>query len=148
VVHSENGLQIDLEALNERLANADLMVIGFQTFAERLLLDARHTPGEGPLVAVVAPVANLQERYAWLGEHRSAFGMPEDFAFALWPHSIALMREGDVLRAMSVRMAAVSNEADMAMTKALDRLEQLERETIREAVEGGPGWESIWPEEA
>ena len=148
MVHSENGLQIDLEALNERLANADLIVIGFQTFAERLLLDARHTPGEGPLVAVVAPVSNVQERYAWLGEHRGAFGMPEDFTFALWPHSIALMREGDVLRAMSARMAAVSNEADMAMTRALGRLEQLERQTIRKAVEGGPGWETIWPGEA
>ena len=147
MAHSENGLQVDLEALRERLENADLIVIGFHAFPERLLLDARSSPTEGPLVAVVAPVTSLQERYAWLGKHRSAFGLPDDFTFAMWPHSISLIREHKVLEPMSARMTAVSNEADLAMSRAIARLEVLERRTIREAVLGGPGWESLWPEE-
>ncbi|MCY4390694.1 MAG: hypothetical protein OXE43_01415 [Chloroflexi bacterium] len=147
MAHSENGLQVDLEALRERLENADLIVIGFHAFPERLLLDARSSPTEGPLVAVVAPVTSLQERYAWLGKHRSAFGLPDDFTFAMWPHSISLIREHEVLEPMSARMTAVSNEADLAMSRAIARLEVLERRTIREAVLGGPGWESLWPEE-
>jgi len=147
VVHSENGLQVDLDALKERLENADLIVIGFQGFAERLLLDARSSPTEGPLVAVVAPVSSVQERYAWLGKHRSSFGLPDDFTFATWPHSISLIREQDVLGPMGARMAAVSNEADLAMSRALARLEVLERRAVREAVLGGPAWESLWPDE-
>ncbi len=147
MVHSENGLQVDLEALRERLENADLIVIGFQAFAERLLLDARSSPTEGPLVAVVAPVSSVQERYAWLGKHRSSFGLPEDFTFAMWPHSISLIRDQDVLGPMGARMAAVSNEADLAMSRALARLEVLERRAVREAVLGGPAWESLWPDE-
>ena len=147
MAHSENGLQVDLEALRERLENADLIVIGVHAFPERLLLDARSSPTEGPLVAVVAPVTSLQERYAWLGKHRSAFGLPDDFTFAMWPHSISLIREHEVLEPMSARMTAVSNEADLAMSRAIARLEVLERRTIREAVLGGPGWESLWPEE-
>ncbi len=147
MAHSENGLQVDLEALRERLENADLIVIGFHAFPERLLLDARSSPSEGPLVAVVAPVSSVQERYAWLGKHRGAFGMPDDFTFAMWPHSIALIREDDVLAPMGERMAAVSNEADLAMSRALARLEVLERRSIREAVLGGPSWESLWPDE-
>lgn len=147
MAHSENGLQVDLEALRERLENADLIVIGFHAFPERLLLDARSSPTEGPLVAVVAPVTSVQERYAWLGKHRSAFGLPDDFTFAMWPHSISLIREHEVLEPMSARMTAVSNEADLAMSRAIARLEVLERRTIREAVLGGPGWESLWPEE-
>ncbi len=147
MAHSENGLQVDLEALRERLENADLIVIGFHAFPERLLLDARSSPSEGPLVAVVAPVSSVQERYAWLGKHRSAFGMPDDFTFAMWPHSISLIREHDVLAPMGERMAAVSNEADLAMSRAMARLEVLERRSIREAVLGGPSWESLWPDE-
>ncbi len=147
MVHSENGLQVDLEALRERLENADLIVIGFNAFAERLLLDVRSSPSEGPLVAVVAPLSSVQERYAWLGKHRSSFGMPDDFTFALWPHSIELIREHDVLGPMGARMAAVSNEADQAMSRAIARLEVLERRTIREAVLGGPNWETLWPGE-
>ena len=147
MAHSENGLQVDLDALRERLENADLIVIGFHAFAERLLLDARSSPTEGPLVAVVAPVASVQERYAWLGKHRVAFGLPDDFTFAMWPHSIALIREQDVLGPMGERMAAVSNEADLAMSRALARLEVLERRAVRAAVLGGPGWESLWPAE-
>ena len=147
MAHSENGLQVDLEALRERLENADLIVIGFHAFAERLLLDARSSPTEGPLVAVVAPVSSVQERYAWLGKHRGSFGLPDDFTFAMWPHSIALIREQDVLAPMGARMAAVSNEADLAMSRAIARLEVLERRAIRDAVLGGPTWESLWPDE-
>ena len=145
MVFSENGLQVDLRALAERLANAELIVIGFHSFAERLLLDARHNDHEGPLVAVVAPVSNVQERYAWLGEHRGDFGMPDDFTFALWPHSIADLRERDVLWPMRERMLAVSNEVDTAMDRALHELARLERQTIAAAVSGGTGWASIWP---
>lgn len=147
MVHSENGLQVDLDALKERLENADLIVIGFNAFPERLLLDVRSSPTEGPLVAVVAPVSSVQERYAWLGKHRSAFGLPEDFTFAMWPHSIALIHEHDVMAPMGARMAAVSNEADQAMSRALARLRVLERRAIREAVLGGPTWETLWPDE-
>lgn len=144
--HSENGPQVDVAALRERLERADLVVIGFHAFAERLLLDARSSPAEGPLVAVVAPVASMRERHAWLERHRAAFGQPDGFTFAVWPHSIALLREDEVLAPMSARMAAVSNEAELAMSRALARLRVLERRALREAVRGGPAWETLWPE--
>ncbi len=144
--HSENGPQVDFAALRERLEHADLVVIGFHAFPDRLLLDARSSPAEGPLVAVVAPVAGVRERYAWLERHRAAFGPPEGFTFAVWPHSIALLRDDGVLAPMSARMEAVSNEADLAMSRALARLRVLERRAVREAVRGGPGWETLWPE--
>lgn len=143
--HSENGPQVDFAALRERLERADLVVIGFHAFAERLLLDARSSPAEGPLVAVVAPVASVRERHAWLERHRAAFGPPDGFTFAMWPHSIALLREDEVLAPMSARMAAVSNEAELAMSRALARLRVLERRALREAVRGGPAWETLWP---
>lgn len=143
--HSENGPQVDFAALRERLERADLVVIGFHAFAERLLLDARSSPAEGPLVAVVAPVASVRERHAWLERYRAAFGQPDGFTFAMWPHSIALLREDEVLAPMSARMEAVSNEAELAMSRALARLRVLERRALREAVRGGPAWETLWP---
>ena len=143
--HSENGPQVDFAALRERLERADLVVIGFHAFAERLLLDARSSPAEGPLVAVVAPVASVRERHAWLERHRAAFGQPDGFTFAMWPHSIALLREDEVLAPMSARMDAVSNEAELAISRALARLRVLERRALREAVRGGPAWETLWP---
>ena len=143
--HSENGPQVDFAALRERLERADLVVIGFHAFAERLLLDARSSPAEGPLVAVVAPVASVRERHAWLERHRAAFGQPDGFIFAMWPHSIELLREDEVLAPMSARMEAVSNEAELAMSRALARLRVLERRALREAVRGGPAWETLWP---
>ena len=143
--HSENGPQVDFAALRERLERADLVVIGFHAFAERLLLDARSSPAEGPLVAVVAPVASVRERHAWLERHRAAFGQPDGFTFAMWPHSIALLREDEVLAPMSARMEAVSNEAELAMSRALARLRVLERRALREAVRGSPAWETLWP---
>ena len=146
-MYSEDGIQVDLEDLREHLAQADLMVIGFQPFQERLLLDARSSPSEGPLVAVVAPVSSVEERYAWLDKHRGSFGAPDDFTFAMWPHSIELIRDQAVLAPMRERMAAVSNQADLALSRALARLAVLERRAIREAVLGRPTFETLWPVE-
>ena len=80
-MRNENGLTIDEDALRKLLTTADLITIGFTLFPERLLVDTRSNDQEGEFADMVAPVANVQERYLWLGKHRGSFGTPEGFAF-------------------------------------------------------------------
>ncbi|MCK9519411.1 MAG: hypothetical protein M0R74_10390, partial [Dehalococcoidia bacterium] len=100
---TENGIEVDMDAVQQILGTADVLTIGFATFPERLLVDTRSTPETGPMVAVVPPVANVQERYLWLGQHRGAFGMPKGFSFFVWPHSIRGLNERDVLAPLRER---------------------------------------------
>ena len=100
-VFTENGMMIDLEELRKVVENADVFAIGFRTFPERLIVDARSSEHAGTMVQVVEPVASVEERFFWLGKERPAFGVPERFTFFVWPHSLRFFEEsglGQIIR--------------------------------------------------
>ena len=143
-MQNENGLEIDFDAIREVLEKVDVLTIGFTTFPERMLVDARSSQWEGPLVAIVGPVATVQERYQWLGQHRGTFGAPDGFTFFVWPQSVRSLVANDVLGPLRRRLASVSNGADAALEETLRRLLAIEREAVREAIRGGEGWQTVW----
>ena len=141
---TENGGELDVDALEQVLHQGDVITIGFTLFPERLLIDTRARDGEGPLVAIVAPVATVQERFLWLGRHRGQFGAPKNFSFFVWPHSVRSMIERDSLHSLRRRLAAVSNDSDAALDNALQRLHEAEQRSIAEAIVGTGAWKTIW----
>lgn len=141
---TDNGLGIDREALDEVLRKADVLTIGFVAFPERLLIDARSNQWEGPLVAVAEPVASVQERYLWLGQHRGSFGVPEAFSFFIWPHSVRTLVESGVLAPLRERLAAVSTGSNDALDATLARFLDLEQEAWRGAIRGDEHWGTVW----
>ncbi len=141
---TENGMEVDMNAVRQVLENADVLTLGFAIFPERLLVDTRFNDDAGPLVAVVPPVGSVQERYLWLGQHRGQFGLPKNFSFFVWPHSIRGLEERDALRPLRERLAAISAEANAELDKAIRQLEQLERQALANAIVGTEGWTTIW----
>jgi hypothetical protein len=141
---TENGLTVDRAAVDDVLRRADLLTIGFTTFPERLLVDVRSNTQAGPLVAVVAPVATVQERYAWLGQHRGMFGPPEAFSFFIWPHTVRMLVSRDVLAIMRDRLNAVSGESAADLDTVLRQLLAAEREAMRGAVRGSDAFQTLW----
>jgi hypothetical protein len=141
---TENGLEVDVEAVHELLRRADVLAIAFTLFPERLLIDARASATEGPLVAIVAPVASVQERYLWLGKHRGNFGAPEAFSFFAWPHTVRSFRERDIMAPMRERLAAISNDGADVLEQSLEKLAGLERRAFQEAIRGGEAWRTAW----
>ena len=107
---TENGLLVDIAEVQEIVAKADVFTVAFRLFPERLLIDTRHDaadpegPSGMPMVAIVDPVATVQERYFWLGQHRPSLGMPESFEFFFWPHSIRYLEETGVWAAIRNRI--------------------------------------------
>jgi hypothetical protein len=141
---TENGIEVDLQALDELLGKADVLTIGFTLFPERLLIDTRTRDNEGPMVAIVEPVATVQERYLWLGKHRGSFGAPADFSFFVWPHTVRNFRERSILAVMRERLAASRGSGVAQLEDALARLAQSETDAIREAIRGSDRWPAVW----
>jgi hypothetical protein len=141
---TENGLTVDRAALDDVLRRADLLTIGFTTFAERLLIDVRANGQAGPLVTIVAPVATVQDRYAWLGQHRGTFGPPEAFSFFIWPHTVRMLVARDILAIMRDRLGAESEAAAVALDAVLRKLLATEREAMRGAIRGGDAFQTLW----
>ena len=144
-MRNENGLTIDEAALEKLLTGADLITIGFTLFPERLLVDTRKNDGEGQFADMVEPVANVQERYMWLGKHRSGFGAPEGFAFFVWPHTVRGLIERDLLAPLKHRL---TDEALADLEVALATAVELERQAMIEVVKGSDRWPAVWERNA
>ena len=141
---TDNTIDVDMAAMGEVMQRADVLTIGFSVFAERLLIDVRSSPVQGPLVTIVGPVATVQERYMWLGQHRGAFGAPEAFSFIVWPKSVRNLVERDGLAPMARRLMLVSPEAAATLHDELAKLAWMERESTRMAIRGEGPWKTIW----
>jgi hypothetical protein len=134
-------MQIDRDALERLLSVSDLITIGFTLFPERLLVDTRSNATEGQFADMVEPVANVQERYMWLGKHRSGFGAPEGFAFFVWPHTVRGLIERDALAPLKRRLTP---EALADLEVAIATAAELERQAMIEAVRGSERWPAVW----
>jgi hypothetical protein len=144
-VYSENGLLVDLAEVEKVVDLCDVFTIIFQTLPERLLVDSRVSPEEGPLVAVVGPVATVEERYHWLGRERPSFGPPERFMFFLWPHTIAFLEQCGVVARIRCRCEATERPEALSMfDRALTDLREKERQATRAAITG-ENYRTIWP---
>lgn len=141
---SEHGIQVDQAAIEEILRSADVLVIGFTLFPERLLIDCRTDADTGPMVAIVEPLRGVQERYHWLGRHRGMFGMPEAFSFFAWPHTVRSLEERGVLVTLRTRLMDCSNDGAPLLDQALAKLRDMETIAFRQAVAGEGPWKTVW----
>jgi hypothetical protein len=98
----------------------------------------------GPFVTLVDPVANVQERYLWLGRHRGMFGAPQGFSFFVWPHTLRYLVESDALRLMRQRLESLPGNGAEQLESALAELVRLENEEYRRAVVGADHYHTFW----
>jgi hypothetical protein len=146
-MQSENGLLIDLGRVKQVVEDADVFTIGFANFAERLLVDSRHSADAGPMVRVVEPLGSVQERYFWLGKERPSLSAPEAFVFFSWPHSIGFLAQSGVWERIRERVGAASRpDAARQCDNAWQDLLALERHDLLDAILGRQ-YVSLWPQE-
>jgi len=149
-MYTENGLLVDLTEINEMVASADVLAAAFRLFPERLLIDTRFdaTDPEGacgmPMVAIVDPVATLQDRYFWLGQQRPTLGAPRQFKFFFWPHSIRYLEESGVWDAICERVLragfpGAAETCDAALRDLYHREHAANLDAIR-----GDRYQTLW----
>lgn len=150
VIHGDNGIAIDLEALDDAVDDADLIVVAFEFWPERLLIDMRedvhrHTP---PLIEIVEPVGGVAERNLWLSARRPGISPPEQFLFFTWPHSVTFLSRS-MLPVLVARRLQAEQGLDVrdALQDVFEELAVLERREARAAVRGGEGYETVWSRE-
>src|SRR5207247_9264630 len=86
-MRSENGILVDVGEVAGIVDKADVLLVGFANFSERLLVDTRSDRQTRPLIRVVPSLGSYQDRIFWLGQNRPTLGMPNGFSFLNWPHS-------------------------------------------------------------
>ncbi len=139
---------IDLDEVRKAVDSCDVFTIGFRLFQQRLIVDTRSSPEEGPMVEVVEPVGTVEERFFWLGKRRPNFGVPERFTFFVWPHSVGFMIECGLVERVRQRVDAGERpEVARAVKQAFVEVERLEREAVRDALLGN-NYHTLWSRDA
>ena len=143
-MYTENGLLVDIGEIEQIVKHADVFAAGFRLFPERLIIDTRHDDKEMPMVAIVDPVSTVQERFFWLGQHRPSLGLPKDFMFFYWPHSIRYLDESGVWGRICRRIVSSGFEgAAETCAAALQDLIARERQANMDAIRGHH-FETLW----
>lgn len=146
-MYSENGVQVDFAEITKVIETAEVFVVGFSNFAERLLIDARWNESETPLVQVVEPSSGARQRLAWLKRRRPSLGAPESFIFFAWPHSAGFMKETGVWDQIVKRVVGDWDPAVKPQCEtAIRQLENLEHAATL-AVLRGENCLTLWPKD-
>jgi hypothetical protein len=135
---------IDLEEVRKVVETCDVFTMGFRLFPERLIIDTRSEAETGPMIEVVEPVATVEERFFWLGQRRPKFGVPQQFTFFVWPHSIGYLEESGLLERIRQHFLAEGGGAtEDQLRKAMHRLIALERQATADAILGR-NYHTLW----
>ena len=126
----------DLDDKIRAIAEADVLVVGFDCLAERLLIDARRNDGAGPYVRIVQPVRSPQERLRQLRELRPGFNDPESFVFIPATARVRRFADDGHFERILARCSG-DPEAEDDCRKAREELLKLDLDDLRQALVGG-----------
>jgi hypothetical protein len=140
------GFGIDLDEVRRVIDAAEVLVVRFAVTDRRLLIDSRTTDQFGPLIKVVPPAANAEERFRTLKVMRPRFRVPERILTFEWPrHARALAEAGlwdhVVRRLVDLGWPDTAGECDEAHRQLIEEERQLEVAAIR----GSEGFQTLWP---
>lgn len=143
--YGDNGLAVDFDQLALAVDDGDVIVVGFEMTAKRLVIDLRPDDHSPPLLELVEPVGGAHERNAWLSERRPGVPLPEKFVYLIWPHSIEMLGQSPLFERSQARIAREQG-IDVAeeISDLVEDLERRERDDLRRALVGGDGYETVW----
>ena len=125
------------------IAEAEVLVVQFGWLAERLLVDQRRAQDVGPYIRVVQPVRTPQERIRQLREWRPGFNDPETYVFFPWAGRVEAFVEAGLF-ARIVERCADDDQARSDCESALEKLLQLDREDLLQAIRGGEKYHTLY----
>lgn len=141
---SENGVLVDFEEISKLVEAADVFTVGFATFPERLIVDARGNDVETPMVQVVEPARSARDRLNWLNRRRPSLGAPEAFSFFAWPHSPNFLMQSGVWDRIRNRVEQGDPQVSVQCDLAIKQLLNLDREATMSILRGDHCL-TLWP---
>jgi len=140
----DNDFAIDIDAIFEVIDTADVITIRFLILPQRLLIDARCSQTEGPLLKVVPRAQSLEERFKAIKQLRPRFRLPDKITAIWWPRQVpSLVSSGIWDRIVRRVTSAGFPPAAEQCQQVLEELLQQERMEILHAV-SGESYQCLW----
>lgn len=146
-MRTDNVFDLDLTEIRRVITTAEVLVIRFPLFADRLLVDFRCHDDAGPLVQVVPPVGGFEERVRFLRAVRPQFATPEQIMVLQWPRSVAGLLESGVMQVLVDRLVSTGFNVAPQIRHAWKTLVRMEEDATMAAVLG-VGYKPLWERRA
>jgi hypothetical protein len=136
--------QVDLKEMANSLDTADVVALYFPLLRKTLIIDARSSAVDAPMVKIVEMVATPEERFRSLRRLRPRFPRPESLTLIPWPKYVSSlvalgMWEHVVSRFVNLGFPDTVRECEACLAE----LTGLEKEEIGRALKG-ENYKSMW----
>jgi len=136
---------LDLDEVARVIAAAEVLVVRFAILDKRLLIDARTSETEGPVIAVVPKASSVEERFKALKKLRPRLPLPEKIMSFMWPRQMETFRDSGLWDKIEGRMVSLGGEQMLEVCKAVfEELEREEKAEVVAAIRGGETYQSLW----
>jgi hypothetical protein len=140
---------IDLDEIYNVVETAEVVIIRFQMPVDRrLLIDARSTEVDPPILRLVPRASSVEERFRSLKQLRPRLPVPDRIMSFQWPRHVRVLDEAGVWSRVVRRLVASGHPDVERMCEAVWReLLGAERREELAAIVGGEGWQTLWERE-
>jgi hypothetical protein len=136
---------LDLDEVARVIDAADVLVIRFAILDKRLLIDARTSEGEGPLIAIVSKASSVEERFKSLKKMRPRLPLPDKIMSFMWPRQMETFRASGLWDRIEARMVSLGGEEMVKVCQSVfEELEREEKAEVMTAIRGGETYQSLW----
>lgn len=141
-----NDFGIDLDEIFHVVDTADVLIIRFQIVVDkRLLVDARSTELDPPLVRLVDRAGSVEERFRSLKQLRPRLPLPDRIMSFQWPRHVDVLAAAGVWDRIVRRMVTSGHAGMQEMCNRVWReLVAAERREVIAAISGGEGYQTLW----
>jgi len=140
----DNDYGLDLDEVVHVIGSAEVLILRFVVVHQRLLLDARVSESEGPLLKLAPRVTSARDRFRDLKQARPRFPLPDRITAIAWPRFVETLVSSGVWAAVERRLDVAAFPQSAAQAGAvLEELRTLERTEIRNAIRG-EGYQTYW----
>ena len=101
----DGGFELDIEAVRENIAEAEVVTLYFPFLRKTLLVDTRSTERLGPMVRLVPMARSTAERFESLQRLRPELPKPESITMIPWGRRVASLRAAGVWDRLLARLS-------------------------------------------
>jgi hypothetical protein len=136
---------IDLEEASRVIESAEVLVIRFAILDRRLLIDARTSDQDGPMIAIVPKARSVEERFKSLKKLRPRFQLPDKIMSFMWPRQMETFVNSGLWEKIEARLVSLGGDEMIERCRAIfeDLLGQEKAEVVA-AIRGGEGYQALW----
>lgn len=140
-----DDLGFEIDPILHAIDTADVLIVRFPFFEQRLLVDTRSVEGDPPVIALVPQASAIEERFRSVKRARPRQPVPDRIISFQWPRHINVMAACGVWQRI-VRRLVDSGHRGLAQRceEAWQEMQAAERAEVMRAIRGSDRYDTLW----